>query len=241
MTETLLLVEDDPHLQTFLADNLTADGYEMLVAGSVRDGLRALEAGAVGVAIVDVELPDGSGLSLVDAVRRADPGQRFLVLSGRAAELDRVRGLSSGADDYVSKPFSYLELLLRIRALLRRGDVRMGSGRRLAFGPLEIDPPTREVRVHGELVELSAKEYALLRALASDPTRVFTKTDLLRDVWGWAGGTTRTLDSHACRLRRKLGAAGDRFILNVWGVGYRLTDSVEAIADPSGEFSRPGA
>ncbi|HYM58993.1 MAG TPA: winged helix-turn-helix domain-containing protein, partial [Solirubrobacteraceae bacterium] len=96
---------------------------------------------------------------------------------------------------------------------------------RLRVGDLEVDPPSREVRLRGDRVELSQKEFALLRTLASHPTRVFTKEELLRDVWGYRSmGTTRTLDSHACRLRHKLGAAGDRFVVNVWGVGYRLID-----------------
>jgi DNA-binding response OmpR family regulator len=96
---------------------------------------------------------------------------------------------------------------------------------RLRVGAVELDPSSREVRVRGERVQLSQKEFALLRALASQPTRVFTKEELLRDVWGFrAMGATRTLDSHACRLRHKLGAQGDRFVVNVWGVGYRLVD-----------------
>lgn len=229
MTDTLLLVEDDPDLRTFLADNLSADGFEMLLAGSVREGLRMARATAPSLAVVDVGLPDGSGLDLIGPLRDADPAQRVLILSGHADELHRLRGLQRGADDYVAKPFSYPELLLRVRALLRRGAPRGAEMRRLRIGPLEFDPPSRSVRVRGHAVELSAKEYALLRALAADPTRVFTKEELLRDVWNWAAtGTTRTLDSHACRLRRKLGVAGDSFVLNVWGVGYRLTDGTLA-------------
>ncbi len=232
MTDTLLLVEDDYALRTFLADNLTADGYEMVVAADAAAGRRALEQHAPAVAIVDVELPDASGLSLISDVRgqdartaRVDPAQRFIVLSGRGSELDRVRGLQQGADDYVAKPFSYPELLLRVRALLRRGGGAGGGAARVRVGALEVDPPTRDVRVGGEPVELSAKEFSLLRALVADPTRVFTKDELLRDVWGFASrGSTRTLDSHACRLRRKLGVGGERFVVNVWGVGYRLVD-----------------
>ena len=109
-------------------------------------------------------------------------------------------------------------------ALLRRTQRRQGLGR-LRAGPLEVDPPSREVSVRGVRVELSQKEFSLLRTLVSDPTRVFTKEELLRGVWGFrALGSTRTLDSHACRLRHKLGAHGDRFVVNVWGVGYRLIE-----------------
>ena len=119
--------------------------------------------------------------------------------------------------------------MARIRALLRRTERRPGLGR-LRVGTLELDPLARQVWVRGERVELSKKEFALLRALAAEPTRVFSREELLRGVWGFRSlGTTRTLDSHAFRLRKKLGSAGDRFVINVWGVGYRLVDgSVEA-------------
>jgi DNA-binding response OmpR family regulator len=227
----LLLVEDDPVLSTFLADNLTADGFELVLADSVRDGLRVLEHRRPDLAIVDLGLPDGSGLELLAQVREADgvasrldPHLPLIVLSGRTSELDRVRGFERGADDFVTKPFSYSELRLRITAMLRRTREQRGHGR-LRVGELELDPAAREVRLRGRRIELSQKEFALLRALAADPTRVLTKEELLRDVWGFRSlGTTRTLDSHACRLRHKLGAEGDRFVVNVWGVGYRLVD-----------------
>ena len=227
----LLLVEDDPVLTTFLADNLTADGFELVLADGLRDGLRELEHRRPDLAIVDLGLPDGSGLELLAQVREADgvasrldPHLPLIVLSGRASELDRVRGFERGADDFVTKPFSYSELRLRITAMLRRTREQRGRGR-LRVGELELDPAAREVRLRGRRIALSQKEFALLRALAVDPTRVLTKEELLRDVWGFrALGTTRTLDSHACRLRHKLGAEGDRFVVNVWGVGYRLVD-----------------
>ena len=228
---TLLVVEDDPVLRTFLADNLTADGFELVLADCLRDGLRELEFRRPDLAIVDLGLPDGSGLELLARVREADriasrldPRLPLIVLTGRATELDRVRGFERGADDFVAKPFSYSELRLRIVAVLRRTREGHCHGR-LRVGELEVDPAAREVRLRGRRVELSQKEFALLRALAADPTRVLTKEELLRDVWGFRSlGTTRTLDSHACRLRQKLGGEGDRFVVNVWGVGYRLVD-----------------
>ena len=232
---TILLVEDDDATRTFLADNLTADGYDLLVADCAAVGLSLIERKFPDIALVDVGLPDGSGFELLRRVRSADgvasrmnPDMPLMVISGRATELDRLRGFDRGADDYVCKPFSYPELRSRVAALLRRADHRP-SHARLRAGPLEVDPPSREVRVHGDRVALSQKEFALLRTLVSDPTRVFTKDELLRSIWGYRShGSTRTLDSHACRLRHKLAAHGDRYVVNVWGVGYRLVDAPTA-------------
>ncbi|MDX6656942.1 MAG: two-component system, OmpR family, response regulator [Solirubrobacteraceae bacterium] len=230
---TILVVEDDDATRTFLADNLTADGYELLVADCAQDGLRLLETKFPDLVLIDVGLPDGSGLDLVQRVReadglvsRVDPRTPLMVLSGRDGELDRIRGFERGADDYVCKPFSYPELRGRVGALLRRAGHRPRAGR-LRVGDLVVDPASREVTMRGERIELASKEFALLRALATEPTRVWTKEELLRGVWGFRSlGTTRTLDSHACRLRKKLGRGGERFVVNVWGVGYRLIDGV---------------
>jgi DNA-binding response OmpR family regulator len=228
---TILVVEDDSATRTFLADNLTADGYDVLVAETASDATRLLETRYPDLALVDVGLPDGSGFDLISHVRdadgiasRVDPQTPFIVLSGRSGELDRVRGFERGCDDYLAKPFSYPELRGRVAALLRRANHRQALGR-MRVGALEIDPPSRDVRLHGKRVELSQKEFALLRTLAGAPTKVFATEELLRTIWGFRSlGTTRTLDSHACRLRRKLNAQGDQFVVNVWGVGYRLVD-----------------
>lgn len=230
---TILVVEDDASTRTFLADNLTADGYALLTAESVTEGLRLLDSKYPDLVLVDVGLPDGSGLEVVRRIRtadgvasRVDPETPVVVLSGLRTELDRLRGFERGADDYVVKPFSYGELRARVGALLRRSQRRPGTGP-LRAGPLDVDPVARVVRVRGEVVDLSQKEFALLRTLAAEPTRVFTKDELLRHVWGFRSlGQTRTLDSHACRLRTKLGRSGDRFVINVWGVGYRLMDGL---------------
>lgn len=228
---TLLIVED--HLPTlkFLADNLAADGYDLLEAESAAEGRRHMESHFPDLAIVDLGLPDSDGLELLRLVREADrvagqldPDLPLLVLTGRAGDLDRLRAFDRGADDYVTKPFSYQELHARILALLRRTRRRPGTGR-LRIGPLELDAIARQVWLRGEPLELSKKEFALLRALAAEPHRVYTREELLRGVWGFrAMGHTRTLDSHAFRLRKKLNVGGDRFVVNVWGVGYRLLD-----------------
>ncbi|MBV9005825.1 MAG: response regulator transcription factor [Solirubrobacterales bacterium] len=228
---TVLLIEDHLPTRAFLVDNLSADGFEVLEADCLAAGRRFVRTSFPDLAIVDLGLPDGDGLELLRHVREADrvagcldPDLPLLVLSGRSTDIDRLRGFDRGADDYVVKPFSYQELRARIRALLRRTRRRPGTGR-LRVGALELDPVARQVWLHGVPVALSKKEYALLRALATEPTRVFTREELLRGVWGFRSmGHTRTLDSHAFRLRKKLNAAGDAFIVNVWGVGYRLVD-----------------
>jgi DNA-binding response OmpR family regulator len=236
---TILIVEDDDTTRTFLGDNLTADGYDVIAADCATDGIGLLERKYPDLVLVDLALPDGSGYDLIRRVREADgvatridPLTPLVVVSGSAGELDRVRGFERGCDDYVTKPFSYPELRLRIAALLRRTARRPRLGR-LRVGELEVDPPSREVLLRGQRIELSQKEFALLRTLASEPTRVFTKEELLRTVWGFRSmGSTRTLDSHACRLRQKLARDGDRYILNVWGVGYRLIDGLVLDDEP---------
>jgi DNA-binding response OmpR family regulator len=237
---TLLLLEDDPVIRTFLADNFTADGYDVLIADCVADAGRMLERSRLDLAVLDVHLPDGSGLELLRRLRasdgiatRLDPALPVVLLSAAAEELDRVRGLERGADDYVVKPFAYPELRLRIEAVLRRSRTRVQLGT-LRVGSLEIDPAGRAATINGRRLDLAAKEFALLRTLASSPTRVFTKDELLRDVWGFrTAGSTRTLDSHACRLRQKLRVDGDEFVVTVWGVGYRLVDGPAAASFPA--------
>ncbi|MCX6394417.1 MAG: response regulator transcription factor [Solirubrobacterales bacterium] len=228
---TILVAEDDDATRTFLADNLTADGYELLVADCARHALRLMETKFPDLLVLDLGLPDQDGLDVVRSVRasdgiasRLDPSIPMIVVTGRSGELDRLRGFDQGVDDYLVKPFSYPELRARVAALLRRSNHRRSEGR-IRVGPLEIDPPSRDVTLRGRKMALSQKEYALLRALSTEPTRVFTKEELLRDVWGFRSlGSTRTLDSHACRLRQKLSVEGDHLVVNVWGVGYRLVD-----------------
>jgi len=228
----VLVVEDDEPTRAFLCDQLAADGFHVADAAGVGEALRALEVRRPDVVLLDLVLADGHGLAVLDRVRaadgaasRVDPETPVVVLSGRVGEADRIRGLTRGADDYVCKPFSYPELLARLRSVIRRS-----AGRRLRglvrVGELTIDPATRSVRLGGRAVELSAKEFGLLYALASDPARVHPKGELLRDVWGYlASGTTRTVDTHACRLRRKLSHGDRRFVVNVRGIGYRLTET----------------
>ncbi len=228
---TILVVEDHLPTREFLVANLLADGYDLLKADCASQAERAIATSCPDLAILDLGLPDRDGLEVMARIREAepvagsiDPDLPILVLTGRSGELDRLRGFERGCDDYLVKPFSYHELRARVAALLRRSRGRQRSGR-LRIGNLELEPSSRQAWLSGEPVSLSKKEFALLRALAAEPTRVFTREELLRGVWGFrAICPTRTVDSHAHRLRKKLNARGDRFIVNVWGVGYRLVD-----------------
>jgi DNA-binding response OmpR family regulator len=227
---TVCVCEDDPATLELLCDHLEADCLRVLPAASASDALRVCQYNEPDLMLLDLRLPDASGLDVLreireteDTVGRFDPELPVIILSGRGSESERIRGLESGADDYLVKPFSYGELTQRIRAVLRRRDGRQRGPRRV--GDIFIDTARREVMVGDRPVKLANKEYALLLALSAEPTRVFTKEDLLRDVWGFRSmGRTRTLDSHASRLRRKLDPESGRYIVNCWGIGYRLID-----------------
>jgi DNA-binding response OmpR family regulator len=227
---TVVVCEDDEPTLELLCDHLAADRYLALPAPSASDALRLCTYKQPDALILDLLLPDASGLDVLREIRGADGvDARYdrdlpvIVLTGRGGMHDRVRGLSEGADDYLVKPFHYPELEARLRAVLRRRSERREGPRRA--GELIVDPARRSVLVGERPVELSNKEFALLRMLVSDPTRVFTKEELLRDVWGFRSlGRTRTLDSHASRLRRKLDPEHGKYVVNCWGVGYRLVD-----------------
>jgi DNA-binding response OmpR family regulator len=229
----VLVVEDDDATRAFLLDNLAADGFRIAGASGAGEAIRAIEVRQPALVVLDLVLEDGNGLALLDRVRasdglasRVDPDLPVIVLSGRASDSDRVRSFARGADDHLCKPFLYQELLARVRAVLRRSEVREKQGT-IRVGELTVDPLTRVVRLAGRRVELSAKEFALLHALAGQPTRVYAKQELLRDVWGYLSpGNTRTLDAHACRLRKKLRPTARSWIVNVRGVGYKLTEAL---------------
>jgi DNA-binding response OmpR family regulator len=213
MSNALLLAEPEAATRGFLERHLRQDGFEVVEA---QDG-DALE-------LLELTQPD---LVLAADSLAADLRGRIadvpIIVLGRpdSDPVDRVRAFDGGCDDYVSRPFHYEELLARIRAVLRR--VAPAPRELIEVGELRIDCAARRVTVGGVTVALAAKEYDLLVKLAGEPNRVFTKEQLLREVWGFRSlGRTRTLDSHASRLRRKLASAGGDFVRNVWGVGYSL-------------------
>jgi DNA-binding response OmpR family regulator len=229
-TATVVVCDDDSPTLDLLCDHLEADRFRALPAPSAGDALRLCHYNEPDLLLLDLRLPDAPGLDVLREIRaslgatgRYDPALPVIVVSGRSSDADRVRGFAEGADDYLVKPVHVPELVARINAVLGRRSARREGPRRI--GDLFIDPSRREVRMGNRHVALANKEFALLSALAAEPSRVFTKEELLRDVWGFRSmGRTRTLDSHASRLRRKLDPESGRYVINVWGVGYRLID-----------------
>ncbi|HEX6666925.1 MAG TPA: response regulator transcription factor [Solirubrobacterales bacterium] len=227
---SVVVCEDDTMTLDLLCDHLSADRFGVLPAPSASDALRLCRYNQPDLLLLDLSLPDASGLDVLREIREADgvesrfdPDLPVIVLTGRTADTDRIRGLDSGADDYMAKPFRYEELRARISAVLRRRASRRDGPIRV--GDLILDPIGRRVTIHGEDIPLAKKEFALLRILVSDPTRVFSKEELMQQVWGFrSSDRTRTLDSHASRLRRKLDPEHTRYIINCWGIGYRLID-----------------
>jgi DNA-binding response OmpR family regulator len=225
----ILAVDDDTVTRTVLADGLGVDGHNVSTAKSCAQAHRMLGTRSFDLVLLDLNLPDASGYALLREIRdggprgAVSPDTPVIILSGRAAEVDRLRGFELGCDDYLVKPYSFAELRGRIAAVTRRGRAR--GSELIKAGPLEIDLRSRSVMLDGRRINLTGKEFSLLAQLARDPGRVFTKRELLTAVWGHPdGGSTRTLDSHVCRLRRKLGAERC-MIVNVWGTGYRLFDA----------------
>jgi len=229
----ILIVDDHPLVRDGMLHLLAllASPVEVLEASDCMTSLAlARDHPDIDLVLLDLSLPDASGLDVLREIRAADgvesrfdPRLPVIVLTGRGAQTDRVRGLTAGADDYLTKPFDLEELRARIGAVLRRREGRREGPIRI--GELTIDPLRRSVSVGEREVGLARKEFTLLRVLAADPTRVFSKAELLHDVWGYSTpGKTRTLDSHASRLRRKLDPEHSRYIVNCWGIGYRLLD-----------------
>jgi two-component system phosphate regulon response regulator PhoB len=228
---TVLVVDDEPRIVDFLSENLAADDYAVITAAGGEEAIDLLGRSRPDVVLLDVVLPDMSGHDVCRRVRAGDgirdawdPHLPIIMLSAKAEHTDRVRGLQRGADDYVTKPFHYPELLARIDAVLKRVR-RRDESHLLRAGELVVNTLSREVTVNGMEVSLSAKEFSLLATLAAQPDKVFTKRELLETVWDFRShGRTRTLDSHASRLRQKLAAHSETpYLVNVWGVGYRLS------------------
>ncbi|MBK5268730.1 MAG: response regulator transcription factor [Acidimicrobiia bacterium] len=221
----ILLVDDEPDLRRMVRRYLQAEGFDVADADTGETALVALKNSVPDMILLDIGMPGMDGFAVLQEIRKTS-SIPVIMLTARAEEIDRVIGLTIGADDYITKPFSPRELVARIRAVLRRGRFdRSDNEDRLEFLHLTIDPSGRQVSVDQANVDLSALEFDLLAALASAPGRVFTREQLLERVWGWDYfGAERVVDVHIGNLRKALrDDAGDpRFIATVRGVGYKF-------------------
>lgn len=220
---TILVVEDEREIRELLRRYLERAEHAVLTSGTGADALGHIEAGAADLVLLDLGLPDIDGLDVLRVAKRL--ALPVIALTARAAVEDRIRGLEHGADDYVTKPFSPQEVVLRVAAVLNRGTGTTPADSAMRFGDgwLHLDVPAHTVRVHGQPVDLTPSEWGILTTLAGSPKRVFSRSELVNRVRGYEfAGYERTIDSHVKNLRRKLGDDRAELVVTVTGVGYRL-------------------
>ena len=230
MRKKILVIEDERDIADLIRLHLEDLNYVVSVTRDGNTGLRQSSSGAWDLIILDLRLPGIDGLEICRRLRRRSEYVPILMLTSKSSELDRVVGLEIGADDYVTKPFSVLELMARVKAILRRTDLadtsRVQAMDTVQVGNLAIDPATRSAVVRGEAVELTAKEFDLLFHFARHPGRVFSRAELLDHVWGYGHeGYEHTVNSHINRLRAKIeiDPARPELIVTMWGVGYKMS------------------
>ena len=228
MSLKILIIEDEPDIRKNLEYNLSREGYSVLTAASIAEAEQLIYSNNLSLILLDLMLPDGSGLDLCKKMK-SDPDVQnlpIIILTAKDDEVDKVVGFELGADDYVTKPFSVRELILRIKAVLKRGENKKDIVEiDRQFGDLKIDIDSHEVYVDAELVNLTALEFKLLIQLVDRRGRVQSRDQLLADVWGYSAEvTTRTVDTHIKRLREKLGIMG-KYVQTIRGVGYKFSRS----------------
>ena len=227
MKPKILVVDDEPEAVELLDFNLRAAGFEVATAADGAEALKKAQALVPALIVLDLMLPEIDGLEVCKMLRRqpATASIPIIMLTAKAAELDRVLGLELGADDYLTKPFSPRELILRVKKILQRGKVASEDSDVYSVGHLKIDTPRHLVSWRGKAIDLTATEFKLLALLAQRRGRVQSREQLLRDVWDYnAMIDTRTVDTHMRRLREKLGPAG-KLLDTVRGVGYRFLEA----------------
>ena len=222
MEKTILIVEDDVNIRELLQLYLSQEGYRIETAQDGADGLRAFKRVHPDLVLLDLMMPVMDGTQMIRELR-AFSNTPVIVLTAKGEVFDKVTLLELGADDYITKPFEMREVIARVRAVLRRFDQEVGEPK-LVFDNLIIDKQSYDITVKGSKMEIPPKEIELLYFLASSPNRVFTRAQLLDDVWGFDYfGDTRTVDVHVKRLREKLQGVSDQWeIKTVWGVGYKF-------------------
>jgi len=223
----ILVIEDERELARLVELHLSDAGFEVTLAHDGREGLELTTSNAYDAVILDLMLPSMDGLDVCQQIRRQPVYTPILMLTARTSEGDRVLGLEVGADDYLTKPFSVRELVARVKAIFRRVEAMSRREEAISVGELQIDPEKRSALLGDKPLQLTAKEFDLLVHFARHPGRVYSRADLLDQVWGYGyGGYEHTVNSHINRLRSKIedDPAQPRYVLTVWGVGYKLYD-----------------
>ncbi len=223
----ILVVDDEPEAVELLEFNLKQAGFDVVTAADGAQAIKKARSVLPSLIVLDLMLPEIDGLDVCKMLRRdpATAGIPIIMLTAKAAEMDRIVGLELGAEDYITKPFSPRELVLRVKKVLQRGQAGQAEPVSLKFGDLLIDPPRHLVKWRGKPIDLTATEFKLLAILAQRRGRVQSRDQLLRDVWEYNSLIdTRTVDTHMRRLREKLGAAG-KYLTTVRGVGYRFVEA----------------
>jgi len=223
----ILIVEDEPDMVLGLKDNFELEGHEVLTAPDGQAGLERARTEKPDLIILDIMLPRMSGLDVCKTLRGEGWGGPILMLTARGQEIDKVVGLELGADDYVTKPFSIRELLARVRAILRRTEGKKKRLARYRFADVDLDFEGYRATRGDQTLDLSPREYELLRYLIERKGETVTRDQLLEDVWGYESyPSTRTVDTHIAKLRAKIGDSGTepRFILTIHGMGYKFID-----------------
>jgi two-component system, OmpR family, response regulator len=222
-THRILVVDDEPNIADVVSMALRFQGFEVETAGTGGDAIAAVTAFRPHLIVLDIMLPDMEGFDVAQRLGAQRARVPIIFLTARDATDDKIRGLTLGGDDYVTKPFSLEELVARIRAILRRSGLAEPESSRLTFEDLELDEDAHEVTRNGQHVELTATEYRLLRYLMLNPRRVLTRSQLLEHVWEYDfGGDARVLETYVSYLRKKLDKHGPPLIHTVRGVGYAL-------------------
>ena len=230
MSQKILIIEDEPDIRKTLEYNISREGFEVISASSLSEARQNLESSSFSLLLLDLMLPDGSGLDLFRELKqdKSKSSMPVIILTAKDDEVDKVVGFELGSDDYVTKPFSVRELILRVKAVLKRGVSKSDNVEvQRQFGELKIDVDSHEVFVNDEQISLTALEFKLLRQLVDRRGRVQSRDQLLSDVWGYSSDvTTRTVDTHIKRLREKLGDMG-KYVQTIRGVGYKFTRTPE--------------
>jgi len=229
--KNVLVVEDDPNISQLIQIHLKDLNYKIDVSNNGKKGYELADSGAYDLLILDIMLPEMDGMSICQKLRALENYTPILMITAKSEEIDKVMGLESGADDYITKPFKVREFIARVKAIMRRQDQFLSLSQRdepkMRFDNLEIDEKRRKVIINKKRIDLTPKEFDLLTLLARNPGRSYSRSELLELIWGYDfNGYEHTVNAHINRLRSKIemDANNPNYILTTWGIGYRFND-----------------